>query len=202
MAIQRFFPTQIFTDRLSGSALNQQLLLEIEDLMNLDDAGNEWSEENYPNGFTSYGSANELQKRYPSFERLEKWIDTRVASYARALDFDLGKGKLRMTTCWANVMGENAHHSGHVHPLSVISGTYYVQMPKGTPAIKFEDPRMTSMMHSPPRRAKARAENLTHVSVPAKEGTLVLFESWLRHEVPMNQSKDARVSVSFNYDWA
>lgn len=201
MSIAKFFPTLIFTDQARGSALRHQLMLEIEDLMDLDGAGNAWSEENYPNGFTSYGSANELQKSYPAFGQLEKWIDSRVARYARALDFDLAGGKLRMTTCWANVMGPNSHHSGHVHPLSVISGTFYVQMPKGAPAIKFEDPRMANLMHSPPRRENARTENRTHVSVPAKAGTLVLFESWLRHEVPMHRAEDPRVSVSFNYDW-
>jgi uncharacterized protein (TIGR02466 family) len=202
MTITKFFPTQIYTARQESSALNRQLLLEIEDLMDLDGAGNEWSRENYPNGFTSYSSANELQKTYPSFGTLEKWIDSRVARYARALDFDLKGGRLRMTNCWANVMGVNSHHSGHVHPLSVISGTYYAQMPKGSPAIKFEDPRLAALMHSPPRRTGARTENRTHVSVPAKTGTLVLFESWLRHEVPMHRTAESRVSVSFNYDWA
>jgi uncharacterized protein (TIGR02466 family) len=32
-------------------------------------------------------------------------------------------------------------------------------------------------------------------------GDVLLWESWLRHEVVMNQSEDERVSVSFNYRW-
>jgi uncharacterized protein (TIGR02466 family) len=30
----------------------------------------------------------------------------------------------------------------------------------------------------------------------------VLFESWLRHEVPMHRCDAERVSVSFNYHWS
>jgi uncharacterized protein (TIGR02466 family) len=39
------------------------------------------------------------------------------------------------------------------------------------------------------------------VTLPARAGRVVLFESWLRHEVPPNQARGERVSVSFNYAW-
>lgn len=201
MAISPHFPTQIFTDRLSASAMNKQLLREVRDLMDLDGAGNEWSKQHYKNGFTTYASANELQKFSPTFQKLESLVDKRVSKYARALDYDLGGGKLRMTTCWVNVMHENTHHSLHLHPLSVISGTYYVSVPAGAPAIKFEDPRAACFMHSPPRRHNCRPKNKSHVEIPAKPGSLVLFESWLRHEVPLHSGRAPRVSISFNYEW-
>jgi len=37
--------------------------------------------------------------------------------------------------------------------------------------------------------------------IPAQAGTLVLFESWLRHEVPPNPAASPRISISFNYNW-
>jgi uncharacterized protein (TIGR02466 family) len=37
--------------------------------------------------------------------------------------------------------------------------------------------------------------------VAAKVGQVVLFESWLRHEVPPNPSKAPRISISFNFSW-
>ena len=52
-----------------------------------------------------------------------------------------------------------------------------------------------------PRKAKARMANRTWIEIPAKAGNLVLFESWLRHEVPPNPANEERVSVSFNYGW-
>jgi uncharacterized protein (TIGR02466 family) len=38
------------------------------------------------------------------------------------------------------------------------------------------------------------------VVMPAAAGSLLLFESWLRHEVVPNQAGE-RISISFNYGW-
>ena len=78
--------------------------------------------------------------------------------------------------------------------LSFISGTYYVQVPRGAAALKFEDPRLSKMMAAPPGKA--------FVSVPAKAGDVILFESWLRHEVPPARYAGERISISFNYTWS
>lgn len=201
MGLAKHFPTLIFTDRLKPGTLNAQILREIQDLAELDTAGRAWSKRHYINGFTSYASVNELQRISPTFQKLERWIDARVAVYARALSFDLGGARLKMTNCWANSMQANTHHGLHLHPLSVISGTYYASFPSGAPAIKFEDPRLSKLMHSPPRTRGARGRSRLHVEVPAQAGSLVLFESWLRHEVPLHTGLAPRVSVSFNYDW-
>ncbi len=107
-----------------------------------------------------------------------------------------------MTDCWVNIMPPSASHSLHLHPLSFISGTYYVATPKGVPGLKFEDPRLDRFMAAPPRLPKARRANLTHVTYPALAGNLVLFESWLRHEVAQNRVDAERISISFNYNWS
>jgi uncharacterized protein (TIGR02466 family) len=106
-----------------------------------------------------------------------------------------------MTDCWVNLMGPGAVHGLHLHPLATISGTYYVRTPRGSSVLKFEDPRLDRMMAAPPRRADCRAENRTWIEVPAAAGRVVLFESWLRHEVPPNPTGRERVSISFNYGW-
>ena len=81
----------------------------------------------------------------------------------------------------------------------MISGTYYVDVPEGSSAIRFEDPRLGLMMAAPPRRPKARPDLRTFVSVTPRTGTVLLWESWLRHEVQMNTASTDRISVSFNY---
>jgi uncharacterized protein (TIGR02466 family) len=106
-----------------------------------------------------------------------------------------------MTDCWINIMPRLVVHSLHLHPLSTISGTYYVRTPRGAPGIKFEDPRLDRFMAAPPRRPDCRTEMQPWVTVPATAGKLVLFESWLRHEVPPNPVAAERVSISFNYGW-
>jgi uncharacterized protein (TIGR02466 family) len=92
-------------------------------------------------------------------------------------------------------------HSWHLHPLATISGTYYVQTPRGASGLKLEDPRLERFMAAPPRKANCRAENKPWIVIPAEAGNLVLFESWLRHEVPPNASSKERISISFNYNW-
>ena len=83
----------------------------------------------------------------------------------------------------------------------MISGTYYVAVPTGASAIRFEDPRLGLMMAAPLRRDDAPLDQRSFVSVAPKSGTLLLWESWLRHEVPMNEAAQDRISVSFNYRW-
>ena len=86
-----------------------------------------------------------------------------------------------MTDCGLNVMAAGTVHSGHLHPASFISSTYYVA--------------------APPRCADAPQRFRSFVSVRAAAGDLILFESWLRHEVPAARFAGERVSISFNYGW-
>ncbi len=204
MPVRSFFPTHIYTASLARSradALNRRLLGECRQLREDDAAGRRWSRRNYPGGFTSYATAHRMQQVSPTFARLERLIDTHVRRYSAALEFELAGRALAMTDCWVNLMPRGVAHSLHLHPLSVISGTYYVRVPRGAPGLKFEDPRLDRYMGAPPRRADASDENRTWVVMPAAPGALLLFESWLRHEVAPNQSAGERVSISFNYGW-
>ena len=128
-------------------------------------------------------------------------LDAHVAAFAQDLAFDLGDKGLELEDIWINILPEGGSHGSHIHPHSVISGTTYVAMPEGTSALKLEDPRLPMMMAAPPRVKDAPEELRTFVSVPTEPGDVLLWESWLRHEVPMNQAEDDRISVSFNYRW-
>ena len=88
-----------------------------------------------------------------------------------------------------------------MHPLATISGTYYVRTPRGVPGLKLEDPRLDLYMAAPPRTGNAQPENQPWVTMPVTAGTVLLFESWLRHEVPPNPVRAERVSISFNFNW-
>jgi len=56
-------------------------------------------------------------------------------------------------------------------------------------------------MGAPPKRDPCRPENRQQVSYDVAAGKLILFESWLRHEVASNPARGERVSISFNYNW-
>jgi uncharacterized protein (TIGR02466 family) len=166
-----------------------------------DEAGQDWCEENDYAGYTSYASLDDLAWRFPIFKDLVKVLDKHVAAFVKDLEFDLNDKKIELDNLWINILPPGGVHTSHIHPHSVISGTTYVTMPEGASAIKYEDPRLPMMMAAPGRSADARADLRSFVYVAPKVGDVLLWESWLRHEVPLNMADEERISVSFNYRW-
>jgi uncharacterized protein (TIGR02466 family) len=135
------------------------------------------------------------------FGDLKTKLDRHAKAFARELAFDLGGGRLKLDSLWVNILKPGAAHSGHIHPHSVISGTVYVSTPKGASALKLEDPRLPLMMAAPPRLPDAPEDARAFVYLAPEPGTVFMWESWLRHEVPANQARTDRISISFNYGW-
>ncbi len=205
MPIRAWFPTFVYCEPLQKNGLarlNADLADECRRLRDFDAAGRRWSAKNYPGGYTSYASMNELHRFSSTFADLEKKLDRHVRAFARHLDMDLRGKKIGLTDLWVNIMPPTAAHSLHLHPLSFISGTYYVATPAGCSGLKFEDPRLDRFMAAPPKKTGARRDNQVHVTYPAEAGNVILFESWLRHEVAANRVAEERISVSFNYNWS
>ena len=198
--ISSLFATRLYRARLAGIDA-QELEASCLSIAEDDEAGQTWCEENGYPGYTSYASLTDLPWRFPTFDALVKELDKHVAAFAEDLAFDLGGKPLTLEDLWINILPEGGIHTAHIHPHSVISGTTYVAMPKGASAIKFEDPRHQMMMAAPPRREDAREEMRSFIYVRPDVGDVLLWESWLRHEVPMNMAEEERISVSFNYKW-
>lgn len=202
--IKSLFVTRLYRAQLSemGKAVDHD---ELENscwsIANDDEAGQEWCEENGFPGYTSYASLTDLGWRFPIFDNLIKVLDKHVAAFAKDLDFDLDDKKITLDSLWINILPQGGVHTSHIHPHSVISGTTYVNMPTDTSAIKFEDPRSAMMMAAPVRKKDARDEMRRFFYVAPDVGDVLLWESWLRHEVPVNMAEDERISISFNYGW-
>jgi len=201
--------TSLFATRLYHAALSEfdpaidpaELATNCYGIAEDDAAGHDWCEaQGYP-GYTSYASLNDLPWRFPIFAALVKVLDAHVAAFAREVAFDLGDKALTLDSIWINILPQGGIHTGHLHTHSVVSGTTYVAMPEGTSALKFEDPRLAMMMAAPGRNADAPDDLRTFFYAKPAVGDVLLWESWLRHEVPMNMAEDERVSVSFNYGW-
>lgn len=193
MKTKMIFPTTIAQGSLpKAQGLKKSLLKDIELISKEDKLGREWSKTNYRGGYTSYASLNNLHHRYPSFMEFEKLMAKEAEGFAKKLGWNLKGLELQMTDCWANIMPQGTYHTLHFHPHSVLSGAFYVTTPPDSVALKLEDPRMAFFMNAPQGKS-------LYVEIPAEEGKFVLFESWMRHEVPPNPSKKPRISISFNY---
>ena len=194
MTSRALFPTLFYETRVDDADLLEEIDASCRGLAKEDRAGRAWSKEHGYRGYTSYASLADLPQRDPVFADLKRVLDRHVAAFARDLQLDLAGRKLKLDSLWVNVMKPGGTHSGHLHPHSVVSGTFYIAVPQGSGALKLEDPRLAMLMAAPTRPD-------TFVYAEPQVGSLFLWESWLRHEVMPSAAKTERISVSFNYRW-
>ena len=197
MAIRPLFVTRLYEDSFDDPAFVETLAHSCRTLAADDAAGRAWSKERGYPGYPSYAALDDLPVRDPGFAALKRRLDRHVARFADACFFDLGR-RPRLDSLWVNVM-TGGGHSGHIHPHSIVSGTVYVAVPPGAGGLKLEDPRLPLMMAAPRRRADAPEDGRSVVYVEPQAGTVLLWESWLRHEVPAGRGRGERISISFNY---
>ena len=197
MSARYLFATRLYEADL-GDDLLDELAHSIRTLANDDEAGQRWSAEHLYPGYTSYASLNDLPRRDPAFADLGKLLTKHAAAFAHDCAFDLSR-KPKLDSFWVNLLRSPGHHSAHIHPHSIISGTLYVEVPKGSGAIRFEDPRLPMMMAAPTRRTDAPEELQPFLTVQPRAGLLLLWESWLRHEVLPGTGREERLSISFNF---
>ncbi len=197
-----YFATQIHECSIVDPAKDAEFIEDLIDgvvmLAEGDEAGQQWCEEQGYLGYTSYASLNDLPQRISAFGKLEKRLVKAANAYAKELGFELGSHKLSMNSFWVNVLDPGAGHSGHIHPNSVLSGTFYLDLPEGSSAIRFEDPRLPFMMNSPPQKADMAADLKRFIYYQPQVGQALFWESWLRHEVLVNMADEPRLSISFN----
>ena len=193
------FASNIQHTRLSQSELVEDLHDACWMIEDGDQAGHDWCDrEGYP-GYTSYASLDDLPLRAPAFAELVTQLDAFAYQFAAARFWDLGSAQLTCDSLWINILGEGGHHSGYIHPNSVLSGTCYIAMPPGAAALKLEDPRLPQMMAAPTLTDEAPEAQRRFVYLTPQAGEILIWESWLRHEVCAHRAPEPRLSVSFNY---
>jgi len=201
VTVRSLFASLLYQEALGDDALIGELEASCLQLAEDDGAGRRWAKAHGYRGYTSYASLNDLPIRDPAFADLKRLLDRHVARFADACAFDLAGRKLKLDSLWVNVLDGKGGHSGHIHPHSVVSGTVYVALPAGSRGLRLEDPRLAMLMAAPTRRPDAPEALQSFVEIVPERGTVLLWESWLRHEVPSGSGKGPRISISFNYRW-
>ena len=155
---RRLFVSQLHEAEIADEALLGELAHSIRSLAEDDEAGQRWSKEHRYPGYTSYASLNDLPRRDPTIADLTQLLTKHASAFAKECAFDLPR-KPRLDSLWVNLLRGPGHHSGHIHPHSIISGTLYVEVPNGSGSIRFEDPRLPMMMAAPTRRKTRRTSS-------------------------------------------
>ena len=189
MAISKYFATPIYDGELGDDVLLGDLARSIRSLAQEDEAGCRWCREHQYPGYTSYALLDDLVRRDPAFADLARHLNRHAAAFAKALAWEV---RPKLDSLWVNLLKSAGQHSGHIHPHAILSGTLYVDVPAGSGAIRFEDPRLPMMMAAPVTDGR-------FVSIEPRPGLILLWESWLRHEVRPGRHKGERLSISFNY---
>ena len=186
--ILRLFPTLVWKLQIKAAVcaeMNQRLLALIETLhadADQHDSGLSWQ------------SARNLHEQ-ESLGELVRCIETAAQTVVRFLR--ISHDAFELTGCWANVLPKGAAHKTHSHPNNFLSGVYYLRTPDGADTINFHDPRNQTGIIRPPV-TELTAENTDQVVVKVGSGTLLLFPSYLQHDVHSNNSDSERISISFN----
>ena len=142
----------------------------------------------------AWQSGHALHRR----QELRELCDCVSRAAASVLQFlKIGEPAIEITGCWQNLYAPGAAHRVHNHPNNYLSAVYYVRTLPGADSINFHDPRSQTGVIRPPVTELTGA-NTDQVVVRVKNGTLLVFPSYLHHSVDANASSASRVSVSFN----
>lgn len=99
-------------------------------------------------------------------------------------------------TSWLNVFDKNIMEQEHSHAGSIISGCYYVSSDNTPDSGSFYIPD-----HISERPATRKIYNMDYIieyPIIPKEGSIILFESWMRHGINPNKVDKNRISIAFN----
>ena len=102
-----------------------------------------------------------------------------------------------ITDMWSNVSKPGEAHRTHRHANNVLSGVFYINAIEGHPGIHFYDPRPQVDVLCPNVKQFTK-ENSSIFKYTAKQNKMIMFPSWLQHYVPVNDTKEKRISISWN----
>ena len=141
--------------------------------------------------------SDDLFDAYTIISNLRKLIYNHIDIYSK--NFKLNK-KLKLDNLWININGYKDLNLPHIHPNSILSGVFYVKVPKNSGKIRFENPCL-DLMESVYQNSIIEYNSINSAtwSLEPDENLLILFPSFLKHSVlPNMNKKEKRISISFN----
>ena len=103
-----------------------------------------------------------------------------------------------ITQSWLNITKPGEFHHEHSHSNSIISGVFYISTVEDD-KIMFADPNIIMKEQIKFALKEQNAWNSTTWFFPVNNNKLILFPSWLNHQVEVNKKATTdRISISFN----
>lgn len=183
--------TEIWFPTFISYSYNKEILPKIQNVFETFD----WKsvkDDRYPNGYTTfYGGCDLNEDLKNSMPELCDFILSNAYEVLSRQKINLNDRKLKITTFWMSRMLKNGFHSKHLHAHSLYSGTYYVNVGEDNSNIRFYDSRIFRQFN--PDSAAGEI-----VEYKPENGKMILWDSYLEHEVEINLSDKPRDAISFN----
>ena len=129
----------------------------------------------------------------PELANIRAFIEAKLHKFVT--EIMASADKLVITQSWFNKNKKGESHHEHVHPNSMVSGVWYPQIHEQLPPIQFRSRHQRDVSL---QTEKYNTFNSATFMLPMKRGELILFPSNLQHSVPVNNSEEERISLSFN----
>jgi len=191
------FPTLLYSE------LRKDLVTEI--LPVAEEYLNQYGEQfmRYENHISTYRNVDATNK-LNSDPRLYEFTRFIVSEARKMLDYqnvDHSEYSFRHSLL-INKVGKDSTHLLHSHPGSIISGCFYLKTFSDSPPIIFKDPRdyYKYIYYRPIFNRNTPYSLLPEHVVNVEDGLLMMWPSWLEHEVPLSSSDQDRITIAFNLD--
>ena len=192
---ETFFPTSIYIhDVPNPEVMNQELEKNIL----------KWQQEN-PKGVkkTNYGGWHSPTTMHnkPEYQQLMAILFNMVQEIFKKEQLE---PSVSIGNIWANINPPGAYNKSHNHANALFSGVYYVKVPNNKEAtsgyLELFEPRPGPLIIRPRQNDKDLPNVYwKKVSYNPVQGRIIVFPAWLWHEVHTNNTKESRISVSFNF---
>jgi uncharacterized protein (TIGR02466 family) len=159
------------------------------------------SDKNYSGGFTTFFN-NQSIDHIAGYQQLKEAIYGVCLSFAQEQKYEVDPDRCAIWT-WASIMRKGGYHQEHNHPRSHFSGTFYIKRGSSSAPIILTSPTMPFRMHEPPI---TNPENYGPFTSPSlnltpEDNTMLIWPSWLHHQVPQIMDDEPRIAISFNVDY-
>ena len=133
-------------------------------------------------------------------DTLKQSILVQGIKYLKSIGFHCNNYTYEIKNFWLNQYNlSGSKRSVHSHYGFMVSGTYYVDVPAGSAPIVFHSPLETFNSAFPfDNSTQFNNYNSDTWRIFPSEGELLFFNSNLRHEVPIGETKQPRTSISFD----
>ena len=128
---------------------------------------------------------------------VKKRIEDYLNNYGKDILGLTNKNELYITNSWCVKTLKNGYHPAHSHPNSLISGVFYIDVGQNQNIIfEYESSVFKKFDFCIDRNNTSF--NTNRYVVPVRKNDLILFPSWLKHEVQINTTETTRLVLGFN----